>query len=294
MFKALGSVLIIVALGVAFRWTTTKRPYKYWAFSMCIAAIFAGAFLILQDRVTEITLKDIGTIKSVAEKATSDANAIAELRKRMEAQSATVDLVAQKSTKASNLAVELEERSVAAECKLAEMDAALRMARQKVGDLDEIVNFTKTVIAANNDDRKAFDKLKLWAKDPSFPFRKEAALAYNKIFDEHSKPFYFSGFTVPWKKGRDPSQLTMTDLRRNYYSVPDWLKPALLEYIWQRGDLLKKERMTFLVEVIQHDESLRAVEYAGRYLREGLGENLSPLAIKSLLQAWEEKKDCIE
>lgn len=294
MFKLPGVILIVIALATAFGWVAADRPNKGWVFTVCLLAIFAGCFLTVHERATEISVRGIGTIKAAAKQATSDATAITELRDTIEAQSATVHLVAQEATKASNLAEELGEKTAAAESKLVAVDEAMATARQKAHELDEIVQFTKTVIAAQNDDRKAFDQLEQWANDLSFPFQEEALSAYRTTLDQHSQPFYVSGLTVPWQEGVDPSQLTMTDLRQNYHSAPVWLKPALVEHIWKREDLSKKQRMAFLAKVVEQDDSLKAVEYAGRYLCEALNIGVKPLAIKPLLRAWEAQKESIE
>ena len=51
-----------------------------------------------------------------------------------------------------------------------------------------------------------------------------------------------------------------------------------------------KRRMGFLADVVENDESLKAVEYAGRHLSSALGVKLKPVAIEALLQAWEDQK----
>jgi hypothetical protein len=83
-------------------------------------------------------------------------------------------------------------------------------------------------------------------------------------------------------------------LRTEYSGAPVWLKPALIEYIWNRADIPKVERMSFMADVIAKDKSLNAVEYAGRYLSDALDVKLKPLAVKVLLKVWREKKDSIE
>ena len=51
--------------------------------------------------------------------------------------------------------------------------------------LDETTEFTLTVLAAQNDNRKAFDTLNQWANDESYRFSTEAENAWIKIFDFH-------------------------------------------------------------------------------------------------------------
>jgi uncharacterized membrane protein YccF (DUF307 family) len=86
MYELLGVLLIIVALVLTGWWIYKDHHSKVSAISLCIVAVFIGVFFILKDRITEITIKDVGTIKSAVKQATIDAEVIAEIRKRIQAQ----------------------------------------------------------------------------------------------------------------------------------------------------------------------------------------------------------------
>ncbi|HEX7478479.1 MAG TPA: hypothetical protein VF331_11775 [Polyangiales bacterium] len=103
-----------------------------------------------------------------------------------------------------------------------------------------------------------------------------------------------SGFTVPWNQDVDPAKLTLLDLRSQFSGVPTHLKPALIEYAWKREDISKGQRMAFLADVVAKDGSLNAVEYAGRFLSGALDAKLKPLAVRALLQVWDQKKSSIK
>lgn len=98
MYKLAGFLIIVNAIVIAAWWLLGEHPYKGWAFSICLTAVFVGAFMILHERVTEVTLEGVGTIKSAVEQATADANSISEIKNRIQSQSATIDLVAMKAT----------------------------------------------------------------------------------------------------------------------------------------------------------------------------------------------------
>lgn len=290
MIKLLGLLLIVNAIAITSWWVTRDLPHKNWTLIMCLVTVFTGMFLLLQDRATEITVRGVGTIKAAAEQASADAVAIADVRKRIEAQSATVDLVAQQATNAQKLSKELSQKAADAEARLTQIDAALTDARKQVSQLDLISQFTQMAIAAQNDDRRALDQLEVWANDPSFPLRSQASATWATILDSHAPAIYQSGFTVPWRDGVDPSRLTVADLRNEYRAAPVYLRPALIEYVWSRQDIPELDRMAFLVEVVRTDTSLRAVEYAGRQLSSALGANLKPVAVRPLLEAWERRR----
>jgi len=116
--------------------------------------------------------------------------------------------------------------------------------------LELATEYTKTVVAAQNDDRKAFDKLKQWSEDNTHPFSKEAGKAWTAIFESHYRVFRVGGFSIPWNKGLDPSTLSLSQLQAQYRSAPSQLKPALLEYIWKRSDVPQIDRLDFMMKVM--------------------------------------------
>ena len=294
MTQIVGLVMIVIAPIIAGWYVTRHFPFKKWALGACLIAMFAGAFLLIQDRATEITIAGVGTIKASAEKASEDARAIADLRKRIEAQSSTVDLVAQEATNAHRLSAELSQKSAIANRKLEQIDRAFGAAQKRAEELQRVTEFTRTVIAAQNDDRRAFDQLEAWANDQSSPLKAEASSAWLTILDEHETPRFRTRFIIQWGVGIDPPKPNLPDLRKKYELAPVPIRPAIIEYVWNRQDLPKKDRMAFLAEVLANDTSLDAAAYAGRLLSEALGAHMKSLAVKGLLQAWEEKKASVD
>lgn len=287
MFKLFGVLLIINALVATAWWTLGENPHKSWAFGVCLAAMFAGAFLILQDRATEITIKGVGTIKSAAEQATTDAKAIAELRDRMQAQSATVDLVAQQATGAANLAQELSQKTNAAESKLHEVDEALTSARRELEEIDKITEFTRIVVAAQNGDREAFDRLGHYASEQS-DLSRLAADAYVGICSTYGGVIEpgFLNLSSP----SDLESLARDKVREFYVSLPSIYHAHAVHIIWKREDIPKDDRLEFLASVLQSDPSLTATLYAGKFLAADTGLKWEPFKTQALLEQWREKR----
>jgi hypothetical protein len=90
----LGLAIILSSLFFTGWWVLNVNQFKSFAVTVCLIAIFVGGFLILQDRIIEFTIENVGTLKTAADKATADAQSISKLRRRIEAQSATIDLIA--------------------------------------------------------------------------------------------------------------------------------------------------------------------------------------------------------
>lgn len=100
--KTLGILIIINSLIVAGTWVGGAHQHKAWVISLCVLAVFVGIIFTMHDRAIEITFNKVGTIKAAAEQATADAKGISEIKKRIESQSATIDLIAEKAVTTIN------------------------------------------------------------------------------------------------------------------------------------------------------------------------------------------------
>ena len=295
MLKIVGTLLIISALFITAWWVMGKHPYKGWAFTLCLSAIFVGAFLVLQERVTELTVKGIGTIKSAAEQASADASAISELKERVEAQSATVNLIAKEASDAKQLVNDLSEKNSIAEVKLSQLDKSINDGNLAVKELQLYTQFNTTVLSAQNDSRRAYDQLRAWSEDSSFHFQEAAARAVQTIMDQHNPAITRGGFGVPWDESVESQKLSSSELWQAFKSAQPHIRLGILEFVWKkRTDITKRDRLQFLVDVLRGDESLQVVEYAGRYFNQGTGDKFKPIAIGQHLKWWEENKDSIE
>ena len=293
--KLIGILLVLNSILVSAWWIMTHGTHKIALLTLCSLAVFAGLVLLLSDRITELTMKGIGTIKAAANQATADANVVAELKTRVESQSATVDLVAKEAADAKQLVNALSEKNSKAEEKLSELDKSINHGNLAVKELQLYTQFHSTVLAAQNDNRQAYDRLLAWSKDSSFQFQKASAQAAQTIMDQHNSPMAISNVSVPWNEGIDPQKLSLSQLQQNFTSAPPHIRRRILEFVWtKRTDMPKPDRLQFLVDVLRSDESLLVVEYAGRYFKDGTRDNLKPLAIEQHLEWWKENKDTIE
>ncbi len=156
-------------------------------------------------------------------------------------------------------------------------------------DLDELSEFMKTVIFAQNDGRQAFDQLKMWADDRTYSFNKQAELAWLKILDDYAtSPLVIN--TISPSEEADLGKMSITDFKLKYWGTPSYFRLGLLSYIWnKRNDIPKMDKMEFLVDIMKKDESLRSVEYAGRLFKEKIKPDSKPLGY-GMIDWWEKNK----
>ncbi len=288
--KLMGIAIVLSILVFTGWFITTKNKYKAIALTFCLIGVFTGIVLIFQDRITELTVKGVGTIKAATLQVESDAKIVSELKQRVENQSATVDLVAKDASEAKKISEEVVEKNKLAEEKLDTLNKAIAKVNDALANIDAETEFIKTVIAAQNDDRIAFDKLKGWSEEKNNRFSSRASQAWSTIFEDHNKLFSISGLKVPWIEGLDPSKLSLIELSQEYNKIPVQFKTALLEYIWKRDDIPKIDRLDFMMEVMKTDLSLTAVEYAGRHFTSGTEQKIKPLAVEYLSDWWEKHR----
>lgn len=127
-----GIVLLLISLGLTAWWVTKAKPYKGWAFFMCFVASGFSLILIQPYRDIELTLKSLVKIKAAAQQASADANAISDLRRRIERQSATIDLVAQQANTTLKLGEQLSEKTASTLKKLDDLNKTLTAANNQV------------------------------------------------------------------------------------------------------------------------------------------------------------------
>jgi len=233
-------------------------------------------------------------LEHVQGEAASASRVITELQQRVQEQSAAVNVVAQQAAAATQAAEGLRAKTTEVDSKVAQIDTALASARMKLEEIDRSAAFTSAVLAALSDDRRAYDQLEHWGTDPSYPLHDRALAAWQMVMDSHASVFVMEPAPVPWKEGVDPAKLTFDELRQTYEHAPAWLKPSILNYIWTREDIPKRDRLQFMADVMTNDASLKGVDEAGRLLSSALKANLKPLAIKALLDRWNDAKSSPE
>lgn len=295
MLQAFGILVIINALVITGWWINSGHVNTAGAIVLCTVAVFVGLALLFSDRVTELTVKNIGTIKAAAKQAVVDANDISQLKKRIEDHSATVDHIAEDVKNAEGLIKEVARKNSEAEERLLALDKALEAGKKAVAELQSYSYFSSTVLAAQHDDRRAYERLWSWHQDGDSPFQKPAGNAIQTILNEHEPTIRREFTAIDWMSAADPNKLTLEELRVAYQQAPLDRRLAILGFTWKkRIDIPKKDRLEFLADVLRSDMSLRVLEYAGRYFEEGTHDKYKPLAYQAHLKWWAENRDLPE
>lgn len=161
--KLIGMLIVLNSIVVSSWWITAHGTNNGAVLTLCSLAVFAGLALVVSDRITELSMKGVGTIKAAAEKASADASEISALKSRIEAQSATVDLIAKDSASTLN-----QLRCIActnAEAALTDSMAAIFMGgidfKTRLELNDRIID---SLIEIGVSEAKIKDTKKMWSK----------------------------------------------------------------------------------------------------------------------------------
>lgn len=218
MLKIIGILLVLGSIGYTAWWMnkesnnkTTKSCYMYGVVPLCALAVLSGFCLLFYDRITELTINNVGTIITSVQ---ADANTVATLTKRVEGQSATVDLVAKEASQTKKISEEVASKNKQAEEKLISLDEAISKVNATLANLDAMKEFTMTVMAAENDDRLAFYKLRSWSGDGSYSLQKQAIEAVMNIEKSYVGICGQHAFLeLTWSEGSDPSKLSFEEIK---------------------------------------------------------------------------------
>jgi hypothetical protein len=281
------------SLTFGFWWAVTKssspkgsRASGKFVGGMVAVGCFFGFSCVLADRITSFSIPHVGSLQAVTAQAITDAAQVADLRTRVEHQSATVDLVASQAAKAATLSESVASQIKEAEQKLGILNAAIEEAKTAVEALKQEGDFTLIVLKAENDDRRSLDQLWVLAQDPNYRFKDTAQHVWISVVDGHASPFFQNAPNLPWAEGVDPIKLSINQLAELYNSGQVY-KPSVLQYIAGRKDIPLIERLDLFVSVMKTDESLICVEYASRYFEQETHQDTKYLWLPIILPWWE-------
>lgn len=297
LFEIVG--VLLPFSGCIAAWDLIRRPRSSGkrtagAISLALVCIFGGGVLLLQDRITSLSVFHLGSIEANARKAETDARAISELRDRVEGQSATVDLVAKNGAEVRRGLDQLVLKTDDAISRVQSLDVSATHLEDRVNALRDEVDFSMTLARGSRDDRASFDKLLSIANSPNSPHQQVAWGVLKSIVTD---PFLGGlGAKIEWGKlGVDPDVGTLPQLTRLLSEKLGPLElPNTVNGIWDIQRFSKHERLAFLAAVIRESPSIAALHRACMLMNTEAKLNKNILAYKEYLQWWDENSSQFE
>ena len=282
-------VLINTVIVVAF---LAQQGHDWKKLTFCgFFGCFASALIMLNERVTSVKFNGVGEISAAVAQATTDAAEIAKMRSDIEVQRDSLVMVVRDANELRTKIIELS--------KLAEnADKELQLLRklQVEGDsllqsIRDLSDFSHTLVLAENDDRKAFEKL-ITEMESKGRFHSEALAAIQHIVQDVD-PLLSVRLDPEVPKdlsGLMPDKISLGDIRSSYSRLAPMHRLKFLSALWGEERFSKFERMKFMMEVIENEKSLRALHRACVLINQEAKLNLNVLGAAQYLKWWQENK----
>ena len=174
-----------------------------------------------------------------------------------------------------------------------ELRTTIAEARELLAELDEQSAFTMAVVAAQNDDRSAFEKLKKWASDPKNRMQGEARNIVQAITTSYYDPQNSKNYSyVNWPETIKPESLNIQEIEQIWKTgISSELAKGFIDNVWGNTNITKVQKLSFLYSVIEKDSrnSLLAANRAAYLLAGELKANYNPTFIYSDIESkWAE------
>lgn len=177
-----------------------------------------------------------------------------------------------------------------------ELQTTLVEARDLLTKLDRQSELVLTILAAQTDDRSAFEKLEKWSLDQKYPLKKEAGQATLATrLNWHGQLGEQKAFisAVPWADGVKPNTLSFEETQIAWSQTPleSFARP-FLDFVWGNTNFSKDQRLSFLHDVLKDSHnSLSAADRAARLLAGELNATYNPPFIfDDINLKWDERQ----
>ncbi len=196
-------------------------------------------------------------------------------------------LIASSSTELQAKVKELDAKLTQSRATEEELRGLLTEARKTVDNVKQQSDFVLTVLAAQSDDRNAFDKLRKWSNDNSFSLRQQAKAAELNILKSHSSFMSDAHMTMSWVEGFDTTTMTISDIRSNWNNLPSMYARAYAEFVWKHKNITKEEKLQFLHDVLGNSRgSMQTADWAAKTLAKDAKVKYNPPFDFSAIEKW--------
>lgn len=174
-----------------------------------------------------------------------------------------------------------------------ELKNTLAEARELLTKLDEQASFIMTALAAQNDDRSAYEQLEQWSKDTKHKFHSEAAMVIKTIQLNYSERMLGKSYrSLSWKDEAKANAFDQDIILYNWSVLPrSDVAPAYVEFVWAHTNMTKEQKLHFLHSVVKNSRnSLQAADRAAELLSAELKAKYNPpFDFSDINLKWEER-----
>lgn len=172
-----------------------------------------------------------------------------------------------------------------------ETKGLLKQADQTLAQVQQQSEFILSVLAAQGDDRKAYDQLGIWEHDSSFPLRHQAAKARLSIQRSYAGMFANKSYRPINLSREDLEIMTFSEIINLWQATPSDGACAYIYLVQDLTNITQNQKHSFLFDILSDSRnSLQAGDLAASILaQESNIPYTAPLnfgLIKNLLKDW--------
>ncbi len=150
-------------------------------------------------------------------------------------------------------------------------------------------DFVITILAAQSDNRKAFEKLRLWSIDSTFPLQEQAKSAVLNVINSYA--INDAHMRLHWPPEFDSLKMSIEDIRAKWNGLPTRSARAYVEFVWNHHNITKEQKLTFLNDALKDSRgSLQAADWAAETLAKEAKVNYNTPFNFSKIEEWWEKR----
>jgi hypothetical protein len=194
------------------------------------------------------------------------------------------------------LSATLAEKSKISDETLIQVNQAIEDATKVLENMKTAADVITTILAAQNDDWEAFDQLRKWFEDKTFPLHALVGNVHATIRKSYSSSMA-AYLNIPWTPGIDPAKMPLATFQKLLLELDPLFHGHLAKVVWDRSDIPKRERMQFLIQVLGTSKSLTARHFAATFFVDAASDKdlrWEPFQVDDLLAWWEKHKDEIK
>lgn len=307
----IGLIIIITPISITFWCFIRLKPYAKSMISVCLISVFIGLALVFFDRITEITVEHVGTIKAATKQVTLDAKEVSKLKERIETQSATIDLVAKSASEAKNLSTDakslyeelsnknkiadkelknISDKMLPLEVKADYLSTLTKKTRKEILRMQERLNIQKLMIASKAGSRPDYEKLNKIAGKKS-RIQTYANSAIRNIFFYFMSEKYLTAYPILVDSISREDPIFSVDEAIFMYHTEDPKRDMQESAINTLAILKRDTAVQEICDSIDKEQNLRVISRMTRTLEILTGEKFSPLDIDAVKKWWGNNRD---
>ncbi|MFA6148239.1 MAG: hypothetical protein WC899_08530 [bacterium] len=196
-------------------------------------------------------------------------------------------------TKANNEFKSLVRKSYILDEDIQSVGKSLNKGMDSINNMESLSNLLELITDAQIDGRVSLERLRYLRNQKSYKYAEKAKAASEKIAFEYGHPYERVKDTIPWPDEYNPKKISLDKIKANFRDVPAYTRNIIVDIVCDNSNIVKKDKLEFLYDIIDTDPSLRVVSAAGNCFNKTANIENNRVYIEAYREWWKYNKDKI-